>query len=144
MWGDVPVLAAIVGGTLIGGAAGLLLLVDGRIAGVSGILAGLWPWRGSESAWRAGFVGGLLCGGLLLGRLWPPSIGPSPSALPQIAFAGLLVGFGARLGNGCTSGHGVCGLARRSSRSLVATVVFISTGALSVFVVRHLLAGGRP
>jgi uncharacterized protein len=135
-------LASLVGGVLIGLGASAMLLLDGKIAGISGILAGvLRPVKG-DTLWRICFLTGLLAGGILL-REWLPGafdfgiIRP----YPLLAIAGLLVGFGTRLGSGCTSGHGVCGISRLSPRSLVATATFISTGALVVYLFNHL--GGR-
>ena len=133
---------ALAGGMLIGVAASGLLFLNGRIAGISGIVSGLLPpWR-EDVAWRASFVSGLVAGGLAVSLVHPGAfdVRPPPS-LAILVVAGLLVGVGTRIGNGCTSGHGVCGLARRSSRSLAATVVFIATGAFTVYVVRHLKHG---
>lgn len=133
-------LSATLGGALIGLAAALLLLALGRIAGISGIVAGLLrrPDR-TETPWRLAFVLGLLLAPLawnLVATLPPPQIAADP---PTLVAAGLLVGFGARLGSGCTSGHGVCGLSRLSPRSLAATLSFMATGFLTVFAVRHLI-----
>jgi hypothetical protein len=133
-------ISALVGGALIGLAAALLLLANGRIAGVSGIVANaIWPPAGEERAWRLAFVAGLPLGAgfvsLITGGL-VVQVETSPAVLVA---AGVLVGFGTRLGNGCTSGHGVCGLARGSKRSLAATITFMCAGALTVFVVRHAL-----
>lgn len=128
-------LTATFGGLLIGLAAAGLLYFNGRIAGISGIVGRvLTPERG-EVAWRLLFVAGLMAGGLLLLLVYPSSLTAMPprSAL-LIAAAGLLVGFGTSLGNGCTSGHGVCGNARLSKRSMVATATFMATGAVTVFV----------
>ena len=134
-------LVAIAGGLLIGTAAALLLLLNGRIAGVSGMLAtttrigtGGPPWRQA-----AAFIVGLPLGAILIAtfvRKPDLVIAASPVAL---IVAGLLVGFGTRLGNGCTSGHGVCGMARLSPRSILATLTFMATAALAVFVARHLM-----
>lgn len=135
---------ALGGGLLIGLAASLLLLANGRIAGISGILGGLLGTTGQERRWRLAFIGGLL----LAPALWA-SVAPYPQAhfVPNgngdwfaLALGGLLVGFGTRLANGCTSGHGVCGLARFSRRSLLAVGTFMGFGFATVFVVRHLLA----
>lgn len=130
----------LVGGALIGLAAALLLLINGRIAGISGIFAGLIsPLPSRERFWRAAFVIGLIGGSLLYGWIY----GAPPLRLQTgnagLLLAGLLVGFGTRLGSGCTSGHGVCGLARRSPRSLVATMTFILFGIITVYLTRHLL-----
>lgn len=136
-----PFLASLAGGALLGLSASLLLLFNGRIAGISGIAGGLLSSQAwSERAWRLTFLGGLVGGGLLLRALWPQVLGaPMVKGAAWVVAAGLLVGFGARLGDGCTSGHGVCGLSRGSSRSLVATVTFMATAALTVFLVRHVL-----
>jgi len=139
---DFTPLASLLGGVLIGLSASAMLLLDGKIAGISGILAGvLKPVKG-DTLWRVCFLTGLLAGGLLLKELLPGAfefglIRP----FPLLAIAGLLVGLGTRLGSGCTSGHGVCGISRLSPRSLVATATFIFTGALVVYLLNH-LAGG--
>lgn len=132
-------LSAFAGGALIGVAAGLLLLANGRIAGISGIVGGALRRPAGDTVWRLLFVAGLLAGGTVLRLLHPAAIGPSVVGVPLLVAAGLLVGFGTQLGSGCTSGHGVCGLGRLSPRSLVATVVFLATGAATTYVVRHLL-----
>lgn len=130
------IVTALVGGILIGSAASGLLLLNGRIAGISGIVAGLLPPRNGDAAWRLAFVAGLLAGGGVLSMIHPAAFpGGHPRALPVLAAAGLLVGFGTRIANGCTSGHGVCGLSRRSPRSLVATLTFMTIGAATVYVV---------
>jgi uncharacterized membrane protein YedE/YeeE len=126
------------GGILLGLAATLALALDGRIAGVSGILGGLFTGAG-DRPWRVAFLLGLPAGAglqaLIAGGL-PQQISASPLLL---VVAGLLVGAGTRLGSGCTSGHGICGLARRSPRSLAATAVFMAVAMATVFVVRHVL-----
>jgi uncharacterized protein len=128
----------LIGGTLIGLAAALLLLVNGRIAGISGILGGLIiPNSTSERLWRGAFIIGLMCGAALYAWLrgeFPMQLQVGNSLL---LLAGLLVGFGTRLGSGCTSGHGICGMARRSPRSLTATATFIACGILTVYLTRH-------
>ncbi len=132
-------LAAFGGGVLIGGAALLLMLVNGRVAGISGILGGLLSPRPGDIAWRAGFIAGLPGGGLVFLWLHEGSLGVSlVASWPQTVLAGLLVGFGTRMGSGCTSGHGVCGIGRLSRRSLVATLVFIATGMATVLALRLL------
>lgn len=137
---DFTPVSSLAGGVLIGIAAALLLVANGRIAGISGIVGGLL--RGAEGlGWRALFVAGLVAGGLLLQLVRPDAIGPSVVGYPALIFAGLLVGYGTQLGSGCTSGHGVCGVARLSPRSLVATAVFMLAGAATTYVVRHLLGG---
>lgn len=138
-----PFLLSLVGGAVIGLAATFLLYFNGRVAGVSGIAGGLVG--GAEGrAWRLAFVGGLVAGGLLLRLLRPEAFGALPLRSPVLlVVAGLLVGYGTRLANGCTSGHGVCGLSRGSVRSLAATLTFMATGAGTVFAVRHLVGGAR-
>jgi len=136
-------LLPLLGGVLIGLSASLLLLANGRVAGISGVVGSLLaPVRG-DIAWRVLFIGGLLTGGLLLAWLRPVSfVAPAPLSAGGgllLVAAGLLVGLGSRLGNGCTSGHGVCGVSRGSVRSLAATLTFMSTGVLTVFLVRHIL-----
>jgi uncharacterized membrane protein YedE/YeeE len=129
---DFTPISALIGGGIIGIAATLLLVGSGRIAGISGILGGLLvPTRG-DRMWRALFMLGLLAAGVVAALVTPDSIGASPRSLPVLALAGVLVGVGTRLGNGCTSGHGVCGISRLSPRSLVATVTFIAAGMIIV------------
>ncbi|MHA1560029.1 MAG: YeeE/YedE family protein [Alphaproteobacteria bacterium] len=140
-----PISAAI-GGVLIGLASGVLWLSNGRIAGVSGILGNLIPSRDGQFPWRLAFLVGLPIGAVAGLGIGPSIIADMSAAIPEIPFdpislilTGLIVGVGTQLGNGCTSGHGVCGVARLSNRSLVATATFVVTGALAVFVVRHIL-----
>lgn len=130
---------ALTGGLLIGFAAALLVLGNGRIPGISGILGGLLDTAPSDRAWRAAFVLGLFAAPWLF-RLFAalPSVAIASSP-PVLVAAGLLVGVGTRYGSGCTSGHGVCGLSRGSVRSVAATVTFMAMGFFTVFVVRHLL-----
>ena len=138
---DFTPISALVGGGLIGLAASLLLLGSGRIAGISGILGGVLSRTRGDVLWRALFVLGLLIAGAAA-ALWAPStIGESPRSLPTLIAAGLIVGVGTRLGNGCTSGHGVCGISRLSARSIVATITFIAAGMLTVRLVALLGAG---
>lgn len=133
---------SLIGGILIGLAAIGMLFFTGRIGGISGIYGGLLNADRGDTAWRAWFIGGLLCGAIIMAFFHPESLniqlGKSDLA---VIVAGLLVGVGARLGSGCTSGHGVCGVGRLAPRSLVATAVFMSTGALTVFVVNHVFGG---
>jgi uncharacterized membrane protein YedE/YeeE len=133
-------LSALLGGACIGLGAVLLMLFLGRIAGIAGIVGGLFGFNREEAGWRAAFVLGLIAGPLIValvqGALPVVTLDAAP---PLIVAGGLLVGFGTRLGNGCTSGHGVCGLARLSARSFVATLVFMAVAALVVFVRRHVL-----
>lgn len=131
-------LAALAGGVLIGIAASALLLFNGRIAGISGILGGVLNAGSSDTGWRFAFLIGLVIAPLFYGLVLPlPSV--DVQAEPWLLIvAGLLVAFGTRYGSGCTSGHGVCGIARLSRRSIVATLVFIASGMLTVYVMRHL------
>ncbi|MFP2909582.1 YeeE/YedE family protein [Pyxidicoccus sp. 3LFB2] len=135
------ILLPLLGGALIGLSASLLLLANGRVAGISGIVGSLLtPVRG-DIAWRVLFLGGLLTGGLLLAWRRPVAFA-APASLSAggvllLVVAGLLVGFGSRLGNGCTSGHGVCGISRGSVRSIAATLTFMAAGVLTVFLARH-------
>jgi hypothetical protein len=133
-------MTGLLGGLLIGLAAAGLLLADGKIAGISGILGRCFRPASGDLAWRLAFLLGLPIGSWLMARAIP---GPAPFSLSTnavlLAAGGLLVGYGTQLGNGCTSGHGVCGLARRSRRSLVATITFMSSAAITTFVVRHIL-----
>jgi uncharacterized membrane protein YedE/YeeE len=136
------ILPAFVGGILIGLAGILLLLTDGKVAGISGMIGGLFRGREEIMSWRGAFLLGLLAGGFLFHltgyAVFVPLEGRSTTAL---VLAGILVGFGTRLGSGCTSGHAVCGMGRLSLRSLVATLSFMISGAVTVYVVHHLLEG---
>ncbi len=134
-------LSALLGGLLIGLATSLMLLFAGKIAGISGIVGGFLRPAREDSTWRGAFLGGLLLGGVALRLACPTAFGSTAAPLTAVAIAGLLVGYGTRLGNGCTSGHGICGNSRPSLRSIVATVTFMATGALTVFVVRRLFGG---
>ena len=132
--------SALIGGMLIGLAAAMFALLNGRVAGISGVLGGLFkPTRG-DIGWRVAFIGGLV-GASLVYRLFAtlPAVQIDASYVALIV-AGLLVGVGTRYGSGCTSGHGVCGLSRLSPRSLVATLSFMGAGFVTVFVVRHLFS----
>lgn len=132
-----PVSAAI-GGALIGLSAVLLMLLNGRIAGITGIAAGLIDPVSSDRGWRATFLIGLIAAPLsamLLGYAVPAP--DMPASFAVIVAAGLLVGFGTRLGNGCTSGHGICGMARLSKRSIAATLIFMATAIVVVALTRH-------
>jgi hypothetical protein len=139
-WAHFTPWSALAGGALIGLAASLLILLNGRIAGISGILGGLLRPTPGEIGWRAAFLVGLIAA---------PWLYAAVSTLPTVRIeasegllvaAGLLVGLGTRYGAGCTSGHGVCGLSRLSPRSLAATLVFMAAGFATVYVVRHLIA----
>ena len=123
------ILWATAGGALIGLAASWLLLAKGRIAGISGIVGGLLDTPNEQTPWRSSFLVGLLFGGIVLVATLPHTIvAPEGRSLGMVAAAGLAVGYGTRLGSGCTSGHGVCGLTRFSKRSFVATMSFMATG----------------
>lgn len=127
------------GGALIGLSATLLLAFNGRIAGISGMVNGAMTFQASE-AWRWLFLGGMVSGGLLYEYVFAPQPTPVYPLSPwTMIIGGFLVGFGTRMGNGCTSGHGVCGLGRLSGRSLVAVLTFMTTGFLTVFITRHVL-----
>ena len=132
--------ASTLGGILIGTASLLLLAFHGRIAGVSGIVGGLAGAATCDRRWRIAFMIGLVTGGAILSFALP-SVYPKtiPELSPLLLLAGVLVGYGTRLGNGCTSGHGVCGISRFSPRSLLATMTFMTTGAIAVYVLRHIL-----
>lgn len=136
--------SSVLGGALIGLAAVFLMALNGRIAGVSGISAGLLSWSklGPDTGWRLAFVAGLIAAPPMLGMVGVegPPVTMVTSTGPM-AIGGALVGFGTVLGNGCTSGHGVCGIARLSLRSLIATAVFIVAGATTVFLIRHSMGG---
>jgi hypothetical protein len=132
-------LSSLLGGALIGLAAAAYVLGTGRVAGVSGIVGGLFRPRMSELPVQAAFLAGLVAAPLLLKSGGLPTPITLDASLPILIVGGLLVGFGTRMGGGCTSGHGVCGIARFSPRSLVATAIFMASGALVVFVLRHLV-----
>jgi len=125
---------AILGGAMIGAASGLLLLTHGRIAGISGITASAFDAT-DDRGWRLAFLAGLAAAGVAARVLAPAAIGGAVRSMPVVIIAGLVVGFGTRLGGGCTSGHGVCGVARWSTRSLVAVLVFMATGAVTATLV---------
>lgn len=126
------------GGVLIGLAATFFLLLNGRIAGISNIVSGLCRAKRGDVSWRLCFILGLLAGGATLAVVHPYALGDSPPrSFGVLLSAGFLVGFGARLANGCTSGHGICGLSRRSIRSLAATAVFILAGIATVYLTNH-------
>ena len=140
-WAQFTPWTALSGGALIGVAAALLLMFNGRIAGISGILGGILTATPGDIPWRAAFIAGLILapvGWLTLSSLPPIEI---EADFPMIVSAGLLVGIGTRYGSGCTSGHGVCGISRFSPRSLVATAMFMATGFITVYIVRHQIGG---
>lgn len=125
---------ALEGGALIGLSASLMLGLNGRVMGISGILGGLLAPTAGDVAWRALFVAGIVGGGLIALALMPGAFSAGTASLGVAVLAGLLVGVGTRVGNGCTSGHGVCGISRFSPRSVAATLTFIASGAVTVFL----------
>jgi hypothetical protein len=138
---DFTPLSGLFGGALIGVASAMLMLLTGRLAGVSGILGGALT-SGTDRAWRAAFIAGLIAAAVIAPLFGAPSPAHLVSSnLVLFAVAGLLVGFGSRMGNGCTSGHGVCGFARLSTRSIVATIVFMGVAVATVALVRHGFGG---
>jgi len=139
-WAHFTPWTSLAGGLVIGIAAAMLLLLNGRIAGVSGIVGGLLAPARGDIAWRIAFVAGLVAAPAAYGLVTRlPSV-TIDADLPLLLAAGLLVGLGTRYGSGCTSGHGVCGLSRLSLRSLAATLSFMAAGFATVYVVRHLAA----
>ena len=134
--------ASLAGGILLGIASALFILVNGRILGISGILGGLLSPKAGDAGWRVAFLLGMLAAPVTLGLIAPAGWIAAPrieAGTAAIVVAGLLVGYGTRLGSGCTSGHGVCGLSRLSPRSLVATGTFMAAGFATVFLIRHVL-----
>lgn len=131
--------AALLGGLLIGAAAALFMLINGRIAGVSGIVGGLLNPVAGNVLWRFAFIFGLFLAPVLYGAFATLPEIQIDSGYPLLVVAGLLVGVGTRYGAGCTSGHGICGISRLSPRSIVATLLFVGSGMATVFVLRHLL-----
>lgn len=138
-WNTFTPWSALGGGLLIGCAAALYVLLNGRIAGVSGVLGGLLRPHPADISWRVAFIAGLVVTPVMLAVFGHPLIVPMESSYGALILAGLLVGIGTRLGSGCTSGHGVCGISRFSPRSMVATACFMAAGFATVYVVRHLL-----
>jgi hypothetical protein len=136
-WSHFTPAASFAGGALIGIAAAMLLLLSGRVAGISGIVGGLIAPHRGDVAWRLAFVGGLLAAPVLMALLGERAAPRIDAGFGTLIVAGLLVGLGTSYGSGCTSGHGVCGLSRLSLRSLAATIAFIALGMLTVFAVRH-------
>ncbi|MFN7142697.1 MAG: YeeE/YedE family protein [Myxococcota bacterium] len=134
--------ASAVGGALIGLSASMLLLLEGRVAGISGIVGGLLPPRAGDAGWRVAFLAGLALAGLVGALLAPETVAVEIVRAPwMLVLAGLLVGVGTRIGSGCTSGHGVCGLSRMSPRSLVSVLTFMAVGALVAVAVGKLTGG---
>jgi uncharacterized membrane protein YedE/YeeE len=135
-------LSALLGGALIGLASVLLMMLTGRIAGISGIFGGCLTLVIGDKVWRLAFIAGLILAPFASGLLGYPVPTPQmPTSWAMIAIAGCLVGFGTRLGGGCTSGHGVCGIARLSVRSIVATAIFITSAIVVVSIMRHGFGG---
>jgi len=139
-WIHLTPYSALAGGVLIGLAAAIFVLLNGRIAGISGIIGGLLRPKQGDLAWRSAFLIGLLAAPWLYQTVAPLPEIRIDTGSGMLVIAGLLVGIGTRYGSGCTSGHGVCGISRLSPRSLVATAAFMLTGFVTVFIVRHLLA----
>lgn len=138
-WASFTPWASLAGGALIGLAAALFVLFNGRIAGISGILGGLLQWPKGDTAWRIAFLAGLIAAPAAYSLFAPLPLVRVDAGSATLIAAGLLVGLGTRYGAGCTSGHGVCGLSRLSPRSLVATGAFMAAGFVTVFIVRHLI-----
>ena len=132
---------SLAGGLLLGVAAAMFILVNGRVLGISGIVGGLLVPKKGDAGWRVAFLLGLAAAPLIFRMLMPPELVHAPridAGYLAVVVAGLLVGVGTRYGSGCTSGHGVCGISRMSPRSLLATITFMAAGFLTVFVLRHL------
>ena len=138
-WAHFTPWTSLAGGVLIGTAAAMLLLLNGKVAGISGIVGGLLRPSAANIGWRVAFIAGLLVAPLLYQLATPLPAVQIDADTGLLVTAGLLVGLGTRYGSGCTSGHGVCGLSRLSPRSLVATAAFMAAGFVTVFIVRHLL-----
>lgn len=130
--------AALAGGVLIGLAAAVFVIFNGRIAGISGILGGLIKPRRGDIGWRVAFIAGLVIAPVIYALLWKLPEVQIEADSTTLIIAGLIVGLGTRYGSGCTSGHGVCGISRLSPRSIIATLVFMAAGFITVFLVRHL------
>ncbi|MFB9136893.1 YeeE/YedE family protein [Vibrio olivae] len=132
--------ASLAGGILLGLSAILMLLLNGKVAGISGILAGLLKTKSADFSWRLLFVVGLISGGIWAASVYTTAVPiVYSSSMMMLAVAGFLVGVGTRLGNGCTSGHGICGIGRLSKRSIIATCVFMGVAALTVFLRLHVM-----
>jgi uncharacterized membrane protein YedE/YeeE len=133
----------LLGGALVGLSASLALVAHGRAVGISGLLGGLFLPGHDARPFRFWFLAGLVVAGVALRAAYPGAFATPSASWAAVALAGLLVGYGTRLGSGCTSGHGICGICRLSVRSIVATGTFIATGMITVFVVMHWLGGGQ-
>ena len=138
-WGAFSPLSATIGGVLIGVAVAMLVLLNGRVAGISGIVGGLLRPAPGDLAWRFAFIAGLIAAPLLFSAAGKSPTIAIDAGFPTVVIAGLIVGLGTRYGAGCTSGHGVCGVSRLSPRSIVATLAFMASGFATVFIVRHLI-----
>lgn len=138
-WNSFTPWTSLAGGALLGLSAALFVLLNGRIAGISGVLGGLLRPRSGDLGWRIAFVAGLLLAPVLYGLVTELPVMVVAANAPTLVLAGLLVGVGTRLGSGCTSGHGVCGISRLSPRSMVATTCFMASGFLTVFLIHHVL-----
>jgi len=136
---DFTPISGLVGGLLLGSATALLLWLNGRLAGISGIVGGIVNPKSGDAGWRVVFVAGILLGTFVSTLMAGGGLVQVETSLPVLVGAGLLVGFGTRLGSGCTSGHGLCGLSRLSRRSVAATLVFFGVAMFTVFLVRHAL-----
>lgn len=137
-WAEVTPLASLIGGIMIGVATSMLILLNGRVTGISGILGDLLNPKNNDTHWRLAFLSGLIVSPIIYRAFHPlPSVSINAGSMTLI-IAGLLVGLGTRYGSGCTSGHGVCGIARLSPRSIAATLIFMLTGVLTVLLVRQL------
>ena len=139
-WNHFTPWTSLIGGVLLGLSAALFILLNGRVLGISGIVGGLLSPRKGDTGWRLSFLLGLLVAPVAYALFAAPVVPRIDAGWGLLVLAGLLVGVGTRYGSGCTSGHGVCGLARLSSRSLVATLSFMGAGFLTVYLARHLLA----
>lgn len=140
-WTNFTPASALIGGIIIGLAVTVLLLFNGRIAGISGIVGGLFSFKQGDQSWRVIFIVGLLVAPLLYSLFTTLPVSQIESSPTELIIAGLLVGVGTRYASGCTSGHGVCGLSRLSPRSIVATATFMLAGFVTVFMIRHILNG---
>ena len=138
-WNNFTPWAALAGGALIGVASSLFILLNGRIAGITGIVGGLFRPIVHDAGWRIAFIIGLIIAPLLWQLFGPLPDIKIEASYSLLAAAGLVVGIGARYGSGCTSGHGVCGISRLSPRSIIATLAFMGTGFLTVYIMRHLI-----
>ena len=141
-WAHFTPWSSLSGGIILGVASALFILINGRVLGISGILGGLLPPKAGDTFWRLAFLAGMFASPWVFNLLAPAEFITAPQIdadLVMLVIAGLLVGIGTRYGSGCTSGHGVCGLSRMSTRSLVATLSFMAAGFLTVYVVRHLI-----